>query len=139
MPLSSDRPKTNPKEDLFGHAPFAEQLADAVKRQNGEDGLVLALYGPWGSGKSTVLGYVRHFLSSEQASGKLVLVEFNPWWFAGREDLAQAFLRQLQAVLPRSSEGLRKLAEQIGDFSESVGFIRDLLARIRPRGRDKGH
>jgi hypothetical protein len=52
--LSADRPSIDPKDDLFGHAPFAKSLADSICRYPGSDGLVLALYGPWGSGKSTV-------------------------------------------------------------------------------------
>lgn len=27
--LSADRPSSNPQDDLFGHAPFAESLANA--------------------------------------------------------------------------------------------------------------
>ena len=54
-PLSADRPSSDPKDDLFGHAPFAERLANSIGHYSGTDGLVLALYGPWGSGKSTVL------------------------------------------------------------------------------------
>lgn len=60
--LSADRPSTDPRDDLYGHAPFAKSLADSICRYPSNDGLVLALYGPWGSGKSTVLSYVRHFL-----------------------------------------------------------------------------
>ncbi|MBC3963335.1 P-loop NTPase fold protein [Pseudomonas simiae] len=60
--LSADCPSSNPRGDLFGHAPFAESLANSICRYSGNDGLVLALCGPWRSGKSMVLSYVRHFL-----------------------------------------------------------------------------
>ncbi|MDO3523975.1 P-loop NTPase fold protein [Ralstonia pseudosolanacearum] len=60
--LSSDRPSTDPAQDLFGHAPFAKTLAKAIRGYRGSDGIVLALYGPWGSGKSTVLAYIEHEL-----------------------------------------------------------------------------
>lgn len=43
---SADRPSSNPQDDLFGHAPFAESLANSICRYPGNDGLVLALYGP---------------------------------------------------------------------------------------------
>ena len=126
--LSSDRPSVDPKRDLFGHAPFAEQVAKSIRRNAGEDGLVLALHGPWGSGKTTVLGYVCHFIeTSEGADGeKPVIVHFNPWWFSGREDLARAFLHQLQAVLPAKSKKLEGLGTLLGDFAESVGGLIDL-------------
>lgn len=124
--LSADRPSTDPKEDLFGHAPFAKSLADSICRYPGSDGLVLALYGPWGSGKSTVLGYVNHYLEQQPEESRPVVVAFNPWWFSGQENLARAFLGQLQAVLPTKSEKFKKLGDLLGDFAEGVGGLIDL-------------
>lgn len=124
--LSADRPSSNPKDDLFGHAPFAESLANSICRYPGNDGLVLALYGPWGSGKSTVLSYVRHFLEQLPETEQPVVVDFNPWWFSGQENLARAFLGQLQAVLPARSEKFKKLGDLLGDFAEGVGGLIDL-------------
>jgi predicted KAP-like P-loop ATPase len=124
--LSADRPSSNPQDDLFGHAPFAESLANSICRYPGNDGLVLALYGPWGSGKSTVLSYVRHFLEQRPETEQPVIVTFNPWWFSGQENLARAFLGQLQAVLPAKSEKFKKLGDLLGDFAEGVGGLIDL-------------
>lgn len=124
--LSADRPSSNPQDDLFGHAPFAESLANSICRYPGNDGLVLALYGPWGSGKSTVLSYVRHFLEQRPEAEQPVIVTFNPWWFSGQENLARAFLGQLQAVLPAKSEKFKKLGDLLGDFAEGVGGLIDL-------------
>jgi predicted KAP-like P-loop ATPase len=124
--LSADRPSSNPQDDLFGHAPFAESLANSICRYPGNDGLVLALYGPWGSGKSTVLSYVRHFLEERPEAEQPVIVTFNPWWFSGQENLARAFLGQLQAVLPTKSEKFKKLGDLLGDFAEGVGGLIDL-------------
>lgn len=124
--LSADRPSIDPKDDLFGHAPFASSLADSLCRYPGSDGLVLALYGPWGSGKSTVLSYVQHFLEQRPENEQPVLVKFNPWWFSGQENLARAFLGQLQAVLPAKSEKFKQLGDLLADFAEGVGGLIDL-------------
>jgi predicted KAP-like P-loop ATPase len=53
-------------------------------------------------------------------------VDFNPWWFSGRDDLAHAFLRQLQAVLPRRSDKLKEIASLVGEFAEGIGGLLDL-------------
>lgn len=124
--LSSDRPSLDPKDDLFGHAPFAERLADSICRYPGSDGLVLALYGPWGSGKSTVLSYVQHYLEQHPEDERPVIVRFNPWWFSGQDNLARAFLGQLQAVLPAKSERFKKLGDLLADFAEGIGGLIDL-------------
>jgi predicted KAP-like P-loop ATPase len=124
--LSADRPNLDPKDDLFGHAPFAKNLADSIIRYPGSDGLVLALYGPWGSGKSTVLGYVAHYIVQRPKENRPIVVPFNPWWFSGQENLARAFLGQLQAVLPRKSEKFKELGNLLGAFAEGVGGLIDL-------------
>ncbi|MEW7982313.1 MAG: P-loop NTPase fold protein [Candidatus Sedimenticola endophacoides] len=124
--LSADRPSHDPKDDLFGHAPFAKSLADSICRYPGSDGLVLALYGPWGSGKSTVLRYVQHYLDRLSEDEQPVVVEFNPWWFSGQENLARAFLGQLQAVLPAKSEKFKQLGDLLADFAEGIGGLIDL-------------
>lgn len=124
--LSADRPSIDPKDDLFGHAPFAKSLADSICRYPGSDGLVLALYGPWGSGKSTVLGYVGHYIEQQPKEDRPVVVPFNPWWFSGQENLARAFLGQLQAVLPNKSDKFKRLGDLLGDFAEGVGGLIDL-------------
>ncbi|MFM5209965.1 P-loop NTPase fold protein [Aeromonas caviae] len=136
--LSADRPSTNPQDDLFGHAPFAESLANSICRYPGNDGLVLALYGPWGSGKSTVLSYVRHFLEQRPEAEQPAIVTFNPWWFSGQENLARAFLGQMQAVLPAKNAKFKKLGDLLGDFAEGVGGLIDLSGMTGGAGSKLG-
>lgn len=136
--FSADRPSTNPQDDLFGHAPFAQTLASSICRYPGNDGLVLALYGPWGSGKSTVLSYVRHYLEHRPVAEQPTVVNFNPWWFSGQENLALAFLGQLQAVLPSRNANFKKLGDLLGDFAEQVGGLVDLSGMTGGAGSKVG-
>jgi predicted KAP-like P-loop ATPase len=53
-PVSADRPIASRSADLLGRCVFAESLASAVMGWKGRDSLVIALYGPWGAGKSSV-------------------------------------------------------------------------------------
>ena len=128
--LSADRPSFDPQEDLFGHAPFAKSLAGSICSYPDSDGLVLALYGPWGSGKSTVLNYVKHYLELRAEDERPVVVEFNPWWFSGQENLARAFLGQLQAVLPEKSEKFKQLGDLLADFAEELSGLIDLASAL---------
>lgn len=127
--LSADRPSTDPADDLFGHAPFARTLARAIRGYRGSDGIVLALYGPWGSGKSTVLAYVEHALEEAPAAERPVIVWFNPWWFSGQEHLAKAFLGQLQAVLPAKYEGFKKVGNMLAEFSGALGGVAEVAGK----------
>lgn len=58
FPISSDTPKDDPEEDLFGYSDFSQQLAKLVKSQSFSEEFVIGIYGPWGSGKSTILNFL---------------------------------------------------------------------------------
>lgn len=132
--LLPDQPCTDPNDDLFGYAPFAENLAKSICCYQGKDGLVLAIYGPWGSGKSTMLNFVEHFLRPRHENSKVIVIHFNPWWFSGQDKLARAFFGQLQAILSPLGKKFKKIAECLGDLAESTGgligkFLSKLLKR----------
>jgi len=126
--LNADKPGSDPAQDLFGHAPFARTLATAIAGYNGTEGIVLALYGPWGSGKSTVLAFVEHELDRLQEHARPVIVDFNPWWFSGQEHLARAFLGQMQAVLPAKYAGFKRLGDKLAEFSGAIGGAVDVAS-----------
>ena len=67
----------------------------------------MGIYGPWGSGKSTMLNFIEHYLKDQQPTEQATIVLFNPWWFSGREDLTRSFFSQLQWALSRRKEAAR--------------------------------
>lgn len=136
--LSADRPQTDPSQDLFGYAPFAQTLTKALCNYGSSDPLVLGLYGDWGSGKSTILKFICHNLKEVPENERPIVIEFNPWWFSGQEHLARAFLGQLQAALPKKYAAFKKLGELLGNFSESIGGAIDTVAPTGGFGKKVG-
>ncbi len=118
--LSEDRPVIDPRQDRLGYAPFAEQLAESIAEMTASQGLVLAVYGPWGSGKTTVLNFVTYYLEHSTKADQWLVVHFNPWWFSGHEDLTRTFFDQLQGVLNARKIGGQKLRRRISAFAEIV-------------------
>lgn len=53
--LTNDTPIATPEDDRFGIDPFAQALARAISDMPTPKGAVIAVNGPWGSGKSSVL------------------------------------------------------------------------------------
>ena len=43
---------------MLGRSSFAKQLGKAIFEYNGDDGLVIGLFGKWGTGKTSVINMV---------------------------------------------------------------------------------
>ena len=111
----NDQPISLPSEDLYGFNPFAQAIANGIRKMPAPNGYVLAINGPWGAGKSSVINLVLHHLAGDTAGGSIKVIRFTPWWFRGEEALALAFFRELQAALNPSLGGkAKKLLPKIG-------------------------
>ena len=136
--LSGDRPLDDPSKDRLGYRTFASRLATAIARMTPVDGMVLAVYGPWGSGKSTVLNFITHFLRKLPESERPVLLPFNPWWFSGSENLVQAFLVELAKTVKPAGEVLRSMSLAAASTLDIIGSLpkaeaaKVLADKIRP-------
>jgi len=127
--VSPDRPGTNPEtDDALGHAPFARNLARNIARFSPSDGMVLGLYGAWGSGKSTVLNFVEFFLREEES--RPAIIRFNPWWFSGQDDLTHGFFDELLAGLRELIAGRKTLRERFEHLQKRVDKFADITAAL---------
>ncbi|MBP0590388.1 hypothetical protein J8I87_11820 [Paraburkholderia sp. LEh10] len=126
--LGSDLPQTHPAFDAFGYAPFANAIAVAARKTPSPKGLVMAIDGPWGAGKTSLLNFIRHYLSSTDSdpadktnARPPVLVDFNPWWFSDREHLAAQFLSQFRTRFPSENRLLMVAANALADYADAIG------------------
>jgi len=118
--LGSDQPLVDPKEDTFGYAKFSSLLSNAIIQNKNPQGLVLAIHGKWGSGKSSVLNFIKHDLNQLPNVQKPIIIEFNPWWFDGREQIASQLLDQFSSQLPDQLRNIRKIANLLGKYSKQI-------------------
>lgn len=126
--FSSDRPLTRPEDDRLGYARFAETVAESLSRMAPVGGFVVGIYGPWGSGKTTVLNFVQSYLRRADPQGGLRVVQFNPWWFSGQEDLTIRFMEQLlAAVEPTGRRRATDIRNAAATFAEYVGEAPSLV------------
>ncbi len=102
-PFSADRPIESKADDLLGRAAFADHLAQAIEGWRQKDSLILALYGPWGTGKSSIKNMVREALAAGATESSWI-VEYNPWQWAGQDQLAEGFFAEVAAALGRGDK-----------------------------------
>jgi predicted KAP-like P-loop ATPase len=139
----NDKPISEPSEDRFGIDPFAQSLARSISNIRAPEGTVVALNGPWGSGKSSAVNLVRHHLKSSVERGDIVIVNFACWWFRGEDALALAFFRELYAALsPSLGDKFKKLLPKIGSqllrAGSTVGGLIDFVGPTAGAGKVAG-
>jgi predicted KAP-like P-loop ATPase len=111
----NDAPIAEPSKDRFGIDPFAQTLASSIKKMDAPEGTVIALNGPWGSGKSSAVNLTIHHLADAIEADELAVINFACWWFRGEEALTLAFFRELYAGLgPTLGERFTKALPKLG-------------------------
>ena len=70
----NDQPIARPAEDRFGIDPFAKALASSIQKMPSPEGAVIALNGPWGSGKSSAVNLVLYHLNEADEANEIVVV-----------------------------------------------------------------
>jgi hypothetical protein len=104
-------------EDRLDRASFADHVAAALRGAAADQGLVVALVGAWGSGKTSVLNMVKEQLAI--APSRTVLT-FNPWMFSGREQLVGVFFEQVAGQLRLRGKREGALADQLISYGQAL-------------------
>ncbi len=120
-PLSADKPLVNPKDDELGYLAFAQNIANSILNMSPSDGLVISIYGNWGSGKSTVLNFIKYFLKKKNDNKHPLIIDFNPWWFTGREGLTRLLIGLLSINLGKKD--YKEVKKILAGFVEIVSNI----------------
>lgn len=127
--ILTDTPLENPEEDRLGFAPFARNLADAIFKVSAEECLVVALYGQWGTGKTTTLNFVLHYLNEKSKDLRPIIMRFNPWWFSGHGELLQQFFKEVRISLGKE-EKFKGVVRLLADFTEAVSKLPESKTKI---------
>jgi predicted KAP-like P-loop ATPase len=128
----ADLPISTPDQDLYGIDAFVKSLAQSVCTMKTPQGVVIALNGPWGSGKSSAINLLKHHLQEAVSKGEIEIVTFNPWWFRGEEALVLAFFRELYtatkpSLTKKAKKALPKLGARLLKAGSAVGSTADAL------------
>lgn len=112
LSYSTDEPLTNSEDDAFGRQPFAKRIAETIIRRFDNNNIVLAIYGKWGEGKTTLMNFIENEL---QEQTDFVCINFNPWRFSSEEQLIKGYFMKLAESL---EESLETEVEKVGNWTE---------------------
>jgi hypothetical protein len=96
-------------------------LTDEVRHAPTTDGFVMALTGPWGEGKTSVLNLVADAVESD-----VVVVRFNPWLFTDANALVVRFFSELSAQIGRHQR-LRNAGKKLASYGKAVAPLGSLV------------
>jgi predicted KAP-like P-loop ATPase len=134
--FSSDRPINKIDEDLLGRSGFSQDLAKAIAGWHGNDSLVVALHGDWGSGKSSIKNMALNELKKVDKH-KPDIIEFSPWEWAAQDKITSSFFQEISLTIglkDKSAEGkkLSKLLKKYGRYLNTGETITSGLASALP-------
>lgn len=117
--FSSDRPITKVEEDLLGRSSFSTDLANAMASWHGNDSLVVALHGDWGSGKSSIKNMALSRLA-EIDDKKPDVIDFSPWEWAAQEKITDSLFQEVSKSIGRTdkSKSGKKLAATLKKYGQ---------------------
>jgi hypothetical protein len=122
--LWSDDPA---KTDLLSFDAVAATIADALLDQ-ALDPVALGLSGPWGSGKTTVLGLVNGELGQRATdAAKVLVIKTDPWRYDPNTGAKESLIGEVLAALGKEIE-----ASQSGS-AKAKETAKELLGRLAKR------
>ena len=97
MNYNADKAIKTDEEDLLGRSFFSKQLAKALYECDARDGLVIGLFGEWGSGKTSVLNMMMNEIKNmeEESESEPLIVTFSPWNYSDKDNLTRLFFHRL--------------------------------------------
>jgi hypothetical protein len=98
-----EKPENSAVTDKFGRRAFARKFLEPILEDHSINHLdefnrVFGLQAPWGTGKTTTLGYIKEILLDKERE-KIILIEFNPWYCNDETQVAAEFLALLMTKL----------------------------------------
>lgn len=94
-----ERPINSNSEDLLGFSSTANYIASALLHGPSGESQVIAITGPWGSGKSSMISLIKNFLNESERQLRPHIIEFRPWLVRENSHMATALFNELISAL----------------------------------------
>ena len=114
-PLLPDNPISSSEEDILEWVPIATNFTRRILKIDATRGLVVGLFGTWGSGKTSFINLARPTFQEEGIS----VLDFNPWLFSGADQLLERFFSELSAEMSETSN-LEEIASYLFRYGEVI-------------------
>ena len=118
----TDNPIESKSFDRFDRWSFAERIAHTIGQREDTGGLVVAIYGEWGDGKTSALNMMEKELKGYD---DIIVTRFNPWYFQSEAMLVKGFFDHLAEVMDKS---IPTVGEKVAGFVKKYGGMLAMVA-----------
>jgi hypothetical protein len=126
--MNPDYPAQEKEQDLLQRYRFAEEIAKGIvnTQYNTNESIVFGINGAWGSGKSSILNFLKKEIDKQSIESNKAhfIYNFNPWMFSNQEQLQSSFFSELSKFFydasKRKKEGRFKYINKITSFVTKV-------------------
>ncbi|MDK8327724.1 P-loop NTPase fold protein [Gardnerella vaginalis] len=152
MSYVADKPIEKADEDLLGRSDFAKQFGKSICEYDGKDGLVIGLYGKWGSGKTSIINMaiseipvdksdkkkwysrvykrIKKIFTSQKSEEEdqnhnPIIIKFSPWNYSDKNNLISLFFHELKNKLgvAKGEENKGKIGKAISQYSDIIDAL----------------
>jgi predicted KAP-like P-loop ATPase len=110
-------------DDFLGRKKFSEHLSKAVSEWKEKDSLVIALYGKWGIGKTSLLNMtIDHLDKKGMSKDEYNIIKFNPWAFSESDNLLDGFIQELISAIKKTKKVDKKLIRKLEYYSSLLSL-----------------
>ena len=152
MSYVADKPIEKADEDLLGRSDFAKQFGKSICEYDSKDGLVIGLYGKWGSGKTSIINMAISEIPVDESEKKKwysrvykrikkiftsqkteeedqchypIVIKFSPWNYSDKNNLISLFFHELKNKLgvAKGEENKGKIGKAISQYSDIIDVL----------------
>lgn len=152
MSYVADKPIEKADEDLLGRSDFAKQFGKSICEYDSKDGLVIGLYGKWGSGKTSIINMaiseipvdksekkkwyskvykrIKEIFNSQKTEEEdqchyPIIIRFSPWNYSDKNNLISLFFNELKNKLgvAKGEENKEKIGKAISQYSDIIDVL----------------
>lgn len=152
MSYVADKPIEKADEDLLGRSDFAKQFGKSICEYDSKDGLVIGLYGKWGSGKTSIINMaiseipvdksdkkkwysrvykrIKKIFTSQKSAEEdqnhnPIIIKFSPWNYSDKNNLISLFFNELKNKLgvAKGEENKGKIGKAISQYSDIIDVL----------------
>ncbi len=133
-----DTPIKRQEEDLLHRSNFAKRMGKSLLDSEAKNGYCIGLFGPWGSGKSSIINMILEELDNltRDQEEKPIIIYFNPWNFSSPEQLLQQyFLILANKFSSQKDKRLSAIGNEFQKYAEMFDMFGNLGKIVGTGGR----